>query len=194
MIKKINQAASVMGLLLCCVLGYRFWQAGLFASKQALANYIGQFGIAGPAVFVVFQAVQVVIPILPGGLGCLAGVILFGAWRGFWYNYIGICAGSLAAFAIARACGRPLLESVFPQKMIEKYDRWMGSGSRFAKWFAFLIFIPVAPDDYLCFLAGTTRIRWQLYTAIILLCKPASIALYSLGLTVVAQNVLGLWR
>ena len=78
--------------------------------------------------------------------------------------------------------------------MIEKYDRWMGSGSRFAKWFAFLILIPVAPDDYLCFLAGTTRIGWRLYAAIILLCKPASIALYSLGLTVVAQNLLGLWR
>ena len=30
--------------------------------------------------------------ILPGGLGCLAGVILFGVWKGFWYNYIGICA------------------------------------------------------------------------------------------------------
>ena len=34
--------------------------------------------------------------ILPGGLGCLAGVILFGVWKGFWYNYIGICAGSMA--------------------------------------------------------------------------------------------------
>ena len=194
MIKKINQAASILGLVLCAVLAYVFWKAGLFASKEALPSCISRFGWAGPAVFITFQAVQVVIPILPGGLGCLAGVILFGVWKGFWYNYIGICAGSLAAFAIARACGRPLLESVFPAKMIEKYDRWMGSGSRFAKWFAFLIFIPVAPDDYLCFLAGTTRIGWRLYAAIILLCKPASIALYSLGLTVVAQNLLGLWR
>lgn len=194
MIKKINQAASILGLVLCAVLAYSFWKAGLFDSKEALTSCISRFGWAGPAVFITFQAVQVVIPILPGGLGCLAGVILFGVWKGFWYNYIGICAGSLAAFAIARACGRPLLESVFPAKMIEKYDRWMGSGSRFAKWFAFLIFIPVAPDDYLCFLAGTTRIGWRLYTAIILLCKPVSIALYSLGLTVVAQNLLGLWR
>ena len=194
MIKKINQAASILGLVLCAVLAYVFWKAGLFASKEALTSCIRRFGWAGPAVFITFQAVQVVIPILPGGLGCLAGVILFGVWKGFWYNYIGICAGSMAAFAIARACGRPLLESVFPAKMIEKYDRWMGSGSRFAKWFAFLIFIPVAPDDYLCFLAGTTRIGWRLYAAIILLCKPASIALYSLGLTVVAQNLLGLWR
>lgn len=194
MVKTINRAVSILGLALCCVMAYGFWRAGLFDSRESLTAYIGQFGWAGPVVFMAFQAVQVVIPILPGGLGCLAGVILFGAWKGFWYNYIGICIGSLAAFAIARACGRPLLEALFPPRMIEKYDRWMGSGNRFARWFAFLIFIPVAPDDYLCFLAGTTRIDWKLYTAIIVLCKPAAIALYSLGLTVIAQNVLGLWR
>lgn len=140
-----------------------------------------------------FQAVQVVVPILPGGLGCLAGVVLFGPWWGFVYNYLGICAGSLAAFAIARACGRPLLYRMFPRKLIDRYDRWSTEQDRFARWFAFLIFIPVAPDDYLCFLAGTTTIRWQVYTAIILLCKPFSIALYSLGLTVLFQRALGLW-
>ena len=107
---------------------------------------------------------------------------------------MGICAGSLAAFAIARNCGRPLLYRMFPAQLIEKYDRCTADKSRFARWLAFLIFIPVAPDDYLCFLAGTTAMRWQRFTAIILLCKPASIALYSLGLTMLFQQVLGLWR
>ena len=135
-----------------------------------------------------------VVPILPGGLGCPAGVVLFGPWMGFVYNYTGICIGSLMAFAIARSCGRPLLYRMFPQTLIDKYDRWAGEKNRFARWFAFLIFIPVAPDDYLCFLAGTTEISWKLYTAIILLCKPFSIALYSLGLTLLFQQLLGLWR
>ena len=139
------------------------------------------------------RAQQVVVPVLPGGLGCLAGVVLFGPWQGFLYNYVGICAGSLAAFAIARSCGRPLLYRMFPASLIEKYDRWSEEKGRFARWFALLIFLPVAPDDYLCFLAGTTGISWQKYTAILLLCKPFSIALYSLGLTVAARQLLGLW-
>ena len=42
--------------------------------------------------------------------------------------------------------------------------------------------------------SGTTEISWRLYTVIILLCKPFAIALYSLGLTVLFQQVLGLWR
>ena len=193
-LEKAGRVISAAGLLVCAALGVWFWRAGLLDSQEALRAFVNGFGPAGAAVFVVFQAVQVVVPVLPGGLGCLAGVVLFGPWQGFVYNYVGICAGSLAAFAIARNCGRPLLYRMFPARLIEKYDRCTADKSRFARWLAFLIFIPVAPDDYLCFLAGTTAMRWQRFTAIILLCKPASIALYSLGLTMLFQQVLGLWR
>ena len=56
MIKKINQAASILGLVLCAVLAYVFWKAGLFDSKEALTSCISRFGWAGPAVFITFQA------------------------------------------------------------------------------------------------------------------------------------------
>ena len=107
-------------------------------------------GSAGALLFVAFQAVQVVVPILPGGLGCLAGVLLFGPWWGFVYNYIGICAGSLMAFAIARNCGKPLLPLLFSQKTIDKYSRWTEQKNRFTRLFILAIFFPVAPADLLC--------------------------------------------
>ena len=195
--KYINKTAinfcTVLGGLFCVLFVIYGLQQRLFTSQEALQSFVDGFGFFGGAVFVLFQAVQVVVPVLPGGLGCLAGVVLFGPWQGFLYNYVGICAGSLAAFAIARSCGRPLLYRMFPASLIEKYDRWSEEKGRFARWFALLIFLPVAPDDYLCFLAGTTGISWQKYTAIILLCKPFSIALYSLWLTVAARQLLGLW-
>ena len=186
------QLLSLAGFAACLMLGVWMWREGLFTSQERLNQFMGGMGHWAAAAFVLFQAVQVVVPVLPGGLGCLAGVVLFGPWQGFLYNYVGICAGSLAAFAIARSCGRPLLYRMFPASLIEKYDRWSEEKGRFARWFALLIFLPVAPDDYLCFLAGTTGISWQKYTAIILLCKPFSIALYSLGLTVAARQLLGL--
>lgn len=34
MIKKINQAASILGLVLCAVLAYVFWKAGLLTPKK----------------------------------------------------------------------------------------------------------------------------------------------------------------
>ena len=135
------------------------------------------------------RAVQVVIPVLPGGLGCLVGVILFGPVWGFIYNYVGICLGSLMAFAVARNCGKPLLFLLFSEKTIQKYGRWAEEGNRFSRLFALAIFLPVAPDDFLCYLAGTTDMTWRRYTAIILLGKPFAIALYSLGLTVAWQHI-----
>ncbi|MFQ9345874.1 MAG: TVP38/TMEM64 family protein [Coprococcus sp.] len=134
-------------------------------------------------VFILIQVVQVIIPILPGGVSCLGGVIFFGPWLGFLYNYIGICIGSIAVFGISKTIGRPVLYKMFSEKMIEKYDGWTQKDGKFLKLFALAIFFPVAPDDFLCYLAGTTKMTWKQFTAVIVLGKPFSIALYSLGLT-----------
>ena len=74
---------------------------------------------------------------------------------------------------------------------LAKYSSWTEQNNRFARLFALAIFFPVAPDDFLCYLAGTTSMTWRRFTAIILLGKPFSIALYSLGLTVLFQQITG---
>ena len=187
----VPAAASGVGFFLCLWLGVWAWQKGLLTDLAALQAWVAGLGPWAAAAFVAFQAVQVVVPILPGGLGCLAGVLLFGPWYGFAYNYVGICAGSLAAFGVARYCGRPLIERMFSRRLLLKYDRWLGNKS-FAKWFALAIFFPVAPDDFLCYLAGTTSMHWGQFTFIILTCKPFAIAAYSTGLTVAMNTVLRL--
>ena len=93
------------------------------------------------------------------------------------------------AFAIARSCGKPLLPLLFSEKTIAKYSAWTEDRGRFSKLFAWAIFLPVAPDDFLCYLAGTTEMTWRRFTAIILLGKPFAIAMYSLGLTVIWQRL-----
>lgn len=188
--KTTVRLTTVLGLLFCGLFVFYGLRRGLFTSQEALRTFIKGFGIWGGAAFVLFQAVQVVVPILPGGLGCLAGVLLFGPWWGFAWNYTGICLGSLAAFLLARIYGRSVLDLLFRRETIEKYELW--TERHFARWFAAAIFFPVAPDDFLCWLAGTTRMSLKQFSAIILLGKPASIALYSLGLTVAFQKLVSL--
>lgn len=154
--KTALQAASLFGLILCVLTGIWAWQAGLLTSQERLQAFVASCGAAGGLLFVAFQMVQVVVPVLPGGLGCLVGVVLFGPVMGFVYNYVGICIGSLLAFAVARNCGRPLLSLLFSEKLIAKYSDWTERNDRFARLFALAIFFPVAPDDFLCYLAGTT--------------------------------------
>ena len=98
------QIVSLAGFVLCVGIAVWGWHSGVLTSQERLQALVDSCGSAGVLLFVAFQAVQVVVPILPGGLGCLAGVVLFGAKWGFVYNYVGICIGSLMAFAVARCC------------------------------------------------------------------------------------------
>ena len=189
--RTVLRAVSLTGFGICVLVALWGWQAGVLTSQERLEALVAGCGAAGALLFTVFQAVQVVVPILPGGLGCLAGVLLFGPVRGFVYNYVGICAGSLLAFAVARTCGKPLLTLLFSQRTIDRYSRWAEEKDRFSHLFALAIFLPVAPDDFLCYLAGTTDMTWRRYTAIILLGKPFALALYSLGLTVAWRMLVG---
>jgi uncharacterized membrane protein YdjX (TVP38/TMEM64 family) len=185
----LARLASAGGFAVCLAVGLWLWRIGALTDQARLKELVRLCGWAGPVLFTVFQAVQVVIPVLPGGIGCLAGVVLFGPGWGFVYNYVGICLGSMMAFAVARNCGKPLLDKLFSQKTIQRYSRWTGEG--FERLFALAIFLPVAPDDFLCYLAGTTQMTWRRFTATILLGKPFAIALYSLGLTAIWQVITG---
>ncbi len=58
-------------------------QNRIFVSRDALELFLHNCGVWAPALFVLIQIVQVVIPILPGAIGCLGGVLIFGC--------VGIC-------------------------------------------------------------------------------------------------------
>ena len=178
----VVKAISIGGLIFSIILCIYGWQTGIFTSQVKLQETIAAFGACGALIFIIFQAAQVVVPIVPGGLSCLAGVLLFGPFYGFLYNYIGICIGSVIAFLVARNCGKDLIRSIFGDRQLRKYEDWTARDERFSKMFAAAIFLPVAPDDFLCYLAGTTSMPLRRFILIILLGKPGAIALYSLGL------------
>ena len=182
---------SVLCIAVCICLGVWGIHSGILTSQQKMERIIQEAGILGPMLFMIIQAVQVVFPILPGGVSCLVGVILFGPVKGFIYNYIGICAGSFIAFGIAKSCGRSLIISFFGLRQVMKYDKWTEEKDRFDKMFALAIFMPVAPDDFLCYLAGTTTMSWKKFIAIILIGKPFAIFLYSMLLNTVWTGFLG---
>lgn len=186
--RAMNIAIGFTALITVAFVGYGLY-AHLFTSHTALQNFLTEVGILAFFVYIVFQAVQVVFPILPGGIGLLTGVLIFGPWIGFVYNYIGICIGSILAFLIAKHYGTPVIRALFSEKLQKKYMKW-AENKIFPKLFAIAIFMPVAPDDFLCYLAGTTNMTLKRFTVIILLGKPMAIAAYSYGLNYLLQHAL----
>ena len=158
---------------------------GKFDSVESLQKYIGQYGVLGPVFLTSFQALQVVIPILPGFLGCAVGSVMFGPFLGFLCNYIGISGGSIIAFFLARKFGMPLLQELFPQ---DKYKRWAAWASKSKSYTTFLflaMLLPLFPDDFLCYLTGVSKMTARRFAWIICLGKPWCILAYSLGFSLI---------
>ena len=184
--KKIISAALFLLTIVIAIYG---WHKGIFTSSEQLGIFLQKYAVAAPIVFILIQIIQVVFPIIPGGLGCLGGVLIFGPIKGFIYNYIGICIGSVFAFLLGRQYGRDFIRKITGEKFYDKYSTYLTKPKGFDRVFATLIFLPVAPDDFLCYLAGISEITLKKFTFIILLGKPLAIFLYSMGLSTIFQFI-----
>lgn len=151
---------------------------GQFDSVETFQQYVAGFGLAAPLFLVAFQAAQVVLPVLPGLVGCVAGALMFGCMGGFWCNYIGISLGSIIAFLLARKFGSGLVSKMFPGEKYEKWSAWAAE-SKFYTVILFLgMVLPLFPDDYFCYFTGVTKMSTRKFVAIIALGKPWCILAY----------------
>jgi len=158
---------------------------GEFRSVAALQKYIGKYGAFGPVFLTAFQAIQVVIRVLPGFLGCAAGSVMFGPAVGFWCNYIGIGGGSIIAFFLARKYGMPLLDDLFPSGRYNKWSVWASKSKSYTGFLFMAMLLPLFPDDFLCYLTGVSKMTAKRFIWIIVLGKPWCILAYSLGFSLI---------
>lgn len=177
-----NKKLMTIGLAALCgafvVILAKAYLDGRFDSVETFQKYVAGFGLAAPLFLVAVQAAQVILPVLPGLFGCVVGTMMFGAVGGFWCNYIGISAGSIIAFWLARKYGSGLVSRMFPGEKYEKWATW-AAGSKFYTVVLFLgMVLPLFPDDYFCYFTGLTKMSTRKFVAIILLGKPWCILAY----------------
>lgn len=151
-----------------------------FTSVEEFQKYMDRFGIWGPLILTLFQAFQVVVPVLPGYLGCAAGAVAFGPVVGFACNYIGISIGSIIAYYVARKYGIDIVLSMFSEKMYDKWSKRIEKSKSY-DWFLFLAtLLPLFPDDFLCYFSGLIRMSAKKFIWIIIIGKPWCILGYSI--------------
>lgn len=75
--------------------------------------------------------------------------------------------GFLYCFWNSKKSGKTGAVQDVSREMIEKYLTWTELKGRFLKLFTLAIFLPVAPDDFLCYLAGTTNMTWKQFVTVI---------------------------
>lgn len=138
------------------------------------------YGAAGPVILTAFQAFQVVVPVVPGYLGCAAGAISFGWLTGFLCNYIGISSGSINAFLLARKYGEKLVIDMFSEKQYLKWQAKIADKKSYDVFLFIATLLPLFPDDFLCYFSGLMNVTRKRFIWIIILGKPWCILAYSI--------------
>lgn len=179
MSKKIKIIVIAVVVVFTLILVKQFFNHK-FDSVESVQNYMKSFGIAAPLVLTLFQAFQVVVPVLPGYLGCAAGALAFGSFTGFLCNYIGISVGSIIAYFLARKYGIDLVLSMFSQKQYDKWSKRVGKGKSYERFLFIATLLPLFPDDFLCYFSGLMNMNSKKFIWIIILGKPWCILVYSI--------------
>lgn len=179
-LKQILTYTLIFLLLFSGIFLFRAYLQGHFNSPESLRAYISAFGVFAPLILTVIQAIQVILPVLPGFLGCIVGAGMFGAAGAFWCNYIGISAGSIIAFFLARRFGTGLVRKMVPMEKYQSCVEWVNRKKSYTAVLSLAILLPLAPDDFLCYFSGLTGMSARRFIWIIVLAKPWCILGYSI--------------
>ncbi len=138
--------------------------ARFYSSKKEVKLFLARFGPYAPFVFIILQALQVVMAPIPGEVTGFLGGVLFGTGLGFLYSTVGLTLGSALAFGLGRWLGLPLVHRLVSEEVYHRFDFLARTGGELVTFILFLI--PGFPKDYLCFLLGVSPLPFGTFLAI----------------------------
>ena len=189
---KYIRIIPIIGLLFFLVLIIYAYQHGIFRSTTSLQRFIQHFGEYAVVIFILLQIIQVIIPILPGGISSVAGLLMFGNGWGLLYSCIGLIIGEAIGFLLVRYYGVSFVQLILSPKKYQKFDQLLTQKTKdIKKVLCLTMVIPFAPDDLVCLVAGLTKISFKEYIQIVLLLKPWSVGAYSLIMLYLFQKAQG---
>ena len=167
---------------------YRFL-VRLYVDRYFLKQTLRQWGILAPVIFILLQALQVVIAPIPGEVTGILGGYLFGEWLGLAYSTIGLTLGSVVAFAVGRWLGTHYVRTLVSQ---ETWDRMGFIVEAEGAIVCFIIYlIPGLPKDMVCYLFGMSPMPLWVFALVSTLGRtPGTWVLSAQGAQTAAGNYL----
>lgn len=177
--QKVIQVAPAIGLAAFIIILIYIRHSGIFSSVADLQHFIKNFGNFAIAAFIVVQAIQPIVPFLPGGFATIVGMLMFGNIPGVLYSYIGLVIGEVGLFLLVRRFGSKFARLVLSEKNFDKFETTLQDHTQDIKKLLIVCFIfPFLPDDLTCLVAGMTDLSFREYLKIVLIFKIWSVASY----------------
>ncbi len=156
-IKSLALVAVAVGLVYVTA-KYAIPLTHFVSDANQMGDYLASYGIWGAALFVLLQAMQVVIAPIPGEVTQFAGGFIYGTIPGTFYSITGILIGSMIVFGLGRWFGLPLLKVMIPEKSFKKFD-FLLNHPKTELVILILFLIPGSPKDILTYVAGLTPVK-----------------------------------
>ena len=163
------------GALVVALIGYCVWLVytdapayrflvRLYVDKKFLKQTLKQWGILAPALFMLLQALQVVVSPIPGEATGFLGGYLFGEWLSLLYSTIGLTLGSVVAFWIGRWLGERYVRKLVSKEMWDKLGFIVEAEGAIL---CFIIYaIPGLPKDMTCYLFGISPMPMWVFAVV----------------------------
>ena len=157
-------ASAYVGLLVWTnAPAYRFCYR-LFHDNQYMRDKLVEWGAAAPIIFIVIQALQVVIAPIPGEVTGILGGFVFGQWLGLLYSTIGLTLGSLGAFALGRWLGDAYVRNLVSEETWNKLGFIVEAEGTILCFIIYLI--PGLPKDIICYLFGLSPMPFWVFAVV----------------------------
>lgn len=139
-----------------------YWE--LFSNKARLKAAVKAAGPLAPLLFIVIQALQVVLAPIPGEATGFIGGYIFGVPLGLLYSTLGLTLGSALAFGLGHWLEKRFVVRLIPPATLEKFDFLMERQGALVSFILFLI--PGFPKDALCFILGLSPMNFRVFLVI----------------------------
>lgn len=124
----------------------------IYRDPALLQQQLHAWGWLAPAIFILIQALQVIISPVPGEATGFLGGYLFGLTLGFVYSTVGLTLGTMVAFWIGRWLGAPAAQRYMSRHVWERLGFIVEAEGAILAFVIYLI--PGVPKDIGSYLFG----------------------------------------
>jgi len=152
------KAFILFAFVISAAIVVRFTPIKGFLTVDQLGRFLETAGFWAPLVFMVIYALGVCL-FVPGTVLGAMGAVLFGAYWGFVYVWMGAMAGASAAFFIGRYLGREFAASLIGDRL-GRYDDAIERNGFATVLYLRLVYFPFTPMN---FGMGLTKVHFRDY-------------------------------
>jgi uncharacterized membrane protein YdjX (TVP38/TMEM64 family) len=125
---------------------------------EKFKEFVDSYGSLSAVVYILLQAAQIVVAVIPGEVVQIAGGYAFGTFLGTLYSVLGAILGTLIVFYATRLLGYSIVRRFVSAEKLAKFD-FLINNPKSEIILLLLFMIPGIPKDTLTYIAGLTPVK-----------------------------------